>query len=177
MRGAVAVVQLAGQAGGAAAEAGWPVRGWMGEEPPGRIRGGREQVGVDGPTRAGAAAAGAPSPGTRRRIRREGEGVALGSAAWVGVATGARAGVVAAAEARRGPVGRGASGLPLRRRSAARPEWRLGRGQPSAGTGAAAARHGATGGGAPEFGNGGARHGRPDRSQARAEGRLAWIEA
>ena len=44
---AVAVVQLAGKAGGAAAEAGWPVRGWMGEEPPGRIRGGREQVGVD----------------------------------------------------------------------------------------------------------------------------------
>jgi len=81
VRGAVAVVQLAGQAGGAAAEAGWPVRGWMGEEPPGRIRGGREQVGVDGPTRAGAAAAGAPSPGTRRRMsrgkgkeREEGEG-------------------------------------------------------------------------------------------------------
>jgi len=47
VRGAVAVVQLASQAGGAAAEAGWPVRGWMGEEPPGRIRGGREQVGVD----------------------------------------------------------------------------------------------------------------------------------
>jgi len=38
-RGAVAIVQLAGQAGGAAAEDGWPVRGWMGEEPPGRIRG------------------------------------------------------------------------------------------------------------------------------------------
>ena len=73
VRGAVAVVQLASQAGGAAAEAGWPVRGWMGEEPPGGIWGGREQVGVDGPTRAGAAAAGAPSPGTRHRIRREGE--------------------------------------------------------------------------------------------------------
>jgi len=47
VRGAVAVVQLAAQAGGAAAVAGWPVRGWMGEEPPGRIRGGREQVGLD----------------------------------------------------------------------------------------------------------------------------------
>jgi hypothetical protein len=78
--------------------------------------------------------------------------VALGSAAWVGVANGARAGVVAAAEARRGPVGRGASGLLLRQRSAARPERRLGGGQHSAGTGAAAARHGATGGGVPELG-------------------------
>jgi hypothetical protein len=31
----------------AAAEAGWPARVWMGEELPGSIRGGREQVGVD----------------------------------------------------------------------------------------------------------------------------------